>query len=63
MSYLVFVKKKLLESIKTTKTEENITVNVVIFAVVLFSRIQVNPHENFHFSIWLFIVMKTSQKS
>ena len=37
------------------------TVYVVIFAVVLFSRIsRVRPREHFHFNICLFIVMKTS---
>ena len=39
---------------------ESNTVYVVIFAVVLFSRIsRVRPCKNFHFNIWLFIVMKT----
>ena len=39
-----------------------ITVYVVIFAVVLFSRISwVRPRENFHFNLCLFIVMKTSE--
>ena len=34
------------------------------FAVVLFSQIsRVSPRENFHFNIWLFIVMETAQKS
>ena len=38
------------------------TVYVVIFAVVLFSRIlHVSPRENVNFNTWLFIVMKTSQ--
>ena len=38
-----------------------ITVYVVIFAVVLFSRIsRVRPHKHFHFNICIFIVMKTS---
>ena len=41
----------------------SVTVYVVVFAVVLFSRIsQVSPRENFKFNTWLFIVMKTSQK-
>ena len=34
---------------------------MVIFTVVLFLRI--SPRNNIHFNIWLFIVMKTSQKS
>ena len=38
------------------------TVYVVIFGVVLFSRIsRVDPRDNFHLNIWLLIVMKTSQ--
>ena len=37
---------------------------MVIFAVVLFSRIsRVRPRKNFHFSLCLFTVMKTSEKS
>ena len=36
------------------------TVYVIIFAVVLFSRVR--PLENFHFNLCLFIVMKTSEK-
>ena len=40
---------------------KTITVYVVIFEVVLFSRIsQVKSRENFHFNLCLFIVMKTS---
>ena len=40
-----------------------ITVYVVIFAVVLFSRIsRVRHRENFHFNLCLFIVMTTSEK-
>ena len=40
------------------------TVYMVIFAVVLFSRIsRVRPRKNFHFNLCLFIVMKTSGKS
>ena len=38
------------------------TVYVVIFAVVLLSRIsRVRPRENFHFNLCLFKVMKTSE--
>ena len=38
----------------------HVPVYMVIFEVVLFSR--VSPHENFNFNAWLFILMKTSQK-
>ena len=40
------------------------TVYIVIFAVIYFRKFrESDPRENFHFSLCLFIVMKTSEKS
>ena len=51
-------------NIQSSSSKCLVTVYVVIFAVVLFLRIsRVSHRKNVHFNIWLFIVMKTSQKS